>query len=206
MTRLREYVNVSPEYESLRDWGRQRLPFTGTNDPRASNPAATSAADASYGDEEVDVTEEEEAFEVDNETPNHPPPPFAQAFASMVQHGVLLGPHHATSLPADLLPSAQQHHDLQHPLLGPYPASMGVAPVYSHPQTQSASLSRQPPLMVSGYSPGGPSTASYASVSPLGMNGTNAASAGHTQTAPQGASTASTSSRPPQYGDRPPSA
>jgi hypothetical protein len=127
---------------------------------------------------------------------------FAQAFANMTQHGGVFAHHNAASLPAGILPTVQ-HTGIPPPPLGPYSASANTPTVYTHPQTQSASISRQTPVIVAGYNPTVQSTASFATVSPLGMN---AATPGSSQTTPQGASTASTSARPPHYGEHPPSA
>lgn len=166
--------------------------YLGGARPAATARPPTLAAEASYGDDEIDGTEEEEAFEgMDNEAPTnqHQAPPFAQAFASMVHHGAVYGANGQSMIP----PMPPHNEGWYQPgnyamQPGPHPAHMSPLPTSSHPQTQSASLSRQPPIVVSGYHHLGQSSASAAPVSPAGMNGSPASS--DVSPAP-GASTAS---------------
>ncbi|ROT34524.1 SCF E3 ubiquitin ligase complex F-box protein grrA [Sodiomyces alkalinus F11] len=220
VSKLREYLHTAPEYEALRDWSHTPRFVRTTHDigrlqspnlqPRA---AVLGIVNGGVGFTETDepepeVTEEEEPFEgldgsemvLDGQQPAIPAHHLVNGTASAgvppappIHHGPaggLAAPNNASALPSNGNPPTVHFQHL------------------THPQTQSASQARQPPVIISGFyheadtsrESNSPATA----VSPQGVNIGPGGPSGSGQS-PLGASTASMQGQNPPNGAAEPS-
>lgn len=206
VSRLRDFLNESPEYESLRDWPQSRASRVRNHDSALAHLHQPGNSRLAMGTEGPDgEAEEPEGIEEDDGLEGFEGSEMAlDQIPAVLQAHTLFNPSTAAGMP----PAPPM------PRLSPHLLNSGLVSASgrqldsfspSPSQAQQGNGSRHQPTMIAGYSQAGLSSASFATVSPPDVNGGPVGIAGGSRAPPPGASTASMSGRQNQQDASPPS-